>query len=110
MQGCWLVARRSWTSWPTVSTAESRSPSAVRRGDPGAKAALSALADSAFQLLPVEPLQDDEAEGLVRAHRPELTDYAVDRIVERAAGNPLLLEELGATGEPTETLRLSITG
>jgi DNA-binding CsgD family transcriptional regulator len=82
---------------------------AVRRGDPGSKRALSALADASFELLPVEPLDPADAAALVRARRPELSEHAVTRIVERAGGNPLLLEELGAAGEPSETLKLSLT-
>jgi DNA-binding CsgD family transcriptional regulator len=83
---------------------------AVRRGDTGASAALAALAEADFELLPLEPLTDDAAAELVRSRRPGLSKAIAARIVERARGNPLLLEELPMEGEPSETVKLSLAG
>ena len=46
--------------------------------------------------LPLEPLSPDEARSMVGRLGPELDDEAYDRIVQRAEGNPLFLEQLVA--------------
>ena len=79
---------------------------AVRRGDPGGAAARGRL--SAFRAVELDPLPADAAAELVRAGGPRLGRAAVSRIVERAGGNPLLLQELAAGGEPSESLKLAL--
>ena len=81
---------------------------AVRRGDPGAPQAVEALGAAGFELLPIDPLADQDAAELVAQLRPGLPMSAVEALVRRSGGNPLLLEELAASGEPTESLRLSL--
>lgn len=82
--------------------------SAVRRGDPGAAAALELAVAAGFVVLPLEPLDEGAAVELVRRVRPDLPDPVVVALVERSGRNPLLLEELAATGEPSPSLRLSL--
>ena len=81
---------------------------AVRRGDPGTAAALEAAALAGVELLPLEPLEADDATALARALHPGLSDLATRRLVERSGGNPFLLEQLAVTGEATESLRLGV--
>ena len=81
---------------------------AVRRGDPGTASALAAAADAAVELLPLEPLPEEDATELARALHPELSETATARLVERSGGNPFLVEQLAATGEATDSLRLTV--
>jgi DNA-binding CsgD family transcriptional regulator len=81
---------------------------AVRRGDPSTPAALDAAAAAGAELLPLEPLPEAEAAELARALHPELSETATRRLVERSGGNPFLLEQLAATGEPSDSLRLTL--
>ena len=80
----------------------------VRRGDAGAGAALEELGAAGFTLLPLEPLGAQEAAELVHRLRPGSSRDAVRALVERTGGNPLLIEELAASGEPTESLQLAL--
>jgi DNA-binding CsgD family transcriptional regulator len=81
---------------------------AVRRGDPGTPAALEATAAAGTELLPLGPLPEAEAAELARALHPELSETATKRLVERSGGNPFLLEQLAATGEPNDSIRLTL--
>lgn len=81
---------------------------ALRRGDSGTPATLEAVTAAGAELLPLEPLPANEAAALARALHPGLSETATRRLVERSGGNPFLVEQLGATGEPTESLRLAI--
>jgi DNA-binding NarL/FixJ family response regulator len=80
----------------------------IRREDRGAVAAFAATAASDFERLELKGLGDAAARALVQGRRPEFDDEAVLRVVRDAGGNPLLLEELAATNQPSETLRHSI--
>lgn len=80
----------------------------VRRGDPESGTVLAELDELRFSIVNLEPLDETDASTLARRLRPELSPGVVDRIVHRSGGNPLLLEELAATGEPTESLILSV--
>lgn len=82
---------------------------AVRRGDPGAGPKLDRMIAAGFAQVELAPLSQDESVALVRAQRPDLPDTAVRRLVRRAGGNPLLLEELARTGEPSASLRLLLS-
>lgn len=82
---------------------------AVRRGDPGADPKLDRMIAAGFAQVELAPLLQDESVALVRARRPDMPDTAVSRLVRRAGGNPLLLEELARTGEPSASLRLLLS-
>ena len=82
--------------------------SAVRRGDSGAPAALERLKRLGCQVLDLEPLGPEAATLLARRVRPELGDASLRRLVESSGGNPLLVEELAATGTPSESLKLAL--
>ena len=81
---------------------------AVRRGDPGAGATLERLSELGFVEVPVEPLDRARSIELVRMLRPDLSSASAQRLVARTGGNPLLLHELAATGEPSASLRLAL--
>ncbi|HEY2272029.1 MAG TPA: LuxR C-terminal-related transcriptional regulator [Jatrophihabitantaceae bacterium] len=80
----------------------------VRRGDPAAEAVLDRLRDAGFVEVWIAPLAIEDSVDLLRRLRPDLISGTVEKVVARSGGNPLLLRELSATGEPTASLRLSI--
>ena len=77
---------------------------AVRAGDEGAPTALAACRDAGMTEVSLEGLDAFSAGTLVRRISPDITDRSVDQIVARSAGNPLVLEELAALGEPSPVL------
>lgn len=81
---------------------------AVRRGDPGTANALAAVASASFELVPLEPLSDADTAALARMLHPDLSASAAATLVERSGGNPFLVEQLVASGEPSESLRLTM--
>jgi DNA-binding CsgD family transcriptional regulator len=81
---------------------------AVRTGDPGSGAALAQAEQAGCAVLEVEGLRDADAEDLLRFMRPGLGDDERARVIEQARGNPLLLEELSSSPEPSPTLRLAL--
>jgi DNA-binding CsgD family transcriptional regulator len=80
----------------------------VRLGDPGAGPVTDQLLGAGFAALEVAPLPPDSSSELVRSLRPDLTPAAVESLVRRTGGNPLLLNELVTTGEPSASLRLML--
>lgn len=80
----------------------------VRRGDGTAPRVLDRLREAGFAEVALMPLDPGDAGDVVRSLRPDLGPAAVRRVVERTGGNPLLLRELTASGEPTASLRLAI--
>jgi DNA-binding CsgD family transcriptional regulator len=78
---------------------------AVRSDEPGSKAALAAATGAGLLPLTLPPLGPDEAASVVRRLRAGLDPAAVEDIVRRAGGNPLLLEELTAYGATSATLQ-----
>jgi DNA-binding CsgD family transcriptional regulator len=80
---------------------------AVRSGDPGAGGALSHAEAAGADVIELSGLGDEDAADLVRLKNPELTGDDLNELLDRARGNPLLLEEL-ATGEPSPTLASSL--
>jgi DNA-binding CsgD family transcriptional regulator/tetratricopeptide (TPR) repeat protein len=80
----------------------------VRRGEPASDAAVDRLRDAGFVEVPLAPLDPGACAQLVRRLRPDLPEPALRRVIARTGGNPLLLEELTATGEPSPSLRLAI--
>lgn len=81
---------------------------AIRRGDARAARAVEDAGESRLELLPLPPLGREEARTLARSLHPELSETATRRLVERSGGNPFLLEQLAASGEPSESLRLAV--
>jgi DNA-binding CsgD family transcriptional regulator len=81
---------------------------AVRRGDGRTKAALERAGEVGAELLPLDPLGADAAREFARSLHPALSESATRRLVERSGGNPFLLEQLAATGEPSESLLLAV--
>ncbi len=80
---------------------------AGRPGDPEARAALDMLVEAGAERLDLAPLSDDDAERLARSVAPGLGAARLGTVVERAAGNPLLVEVLATSGETT-SLRLAV--
>jgi DNA-binding CsgD family transcriptional regulator len=81
----------------------------IRSLDPGAAATLARLEAAGATVQVVEPLATDAARELVARRRPQLSERVVDDIVRRAAGNPLLLEEMADGGEATPLLARILT-
>lgn len=79
---------------------------AVRRGDPNAASAREAL--PRFEHIAVEPLGPSDADALLDRLRPGLAHAQRRRLFERTGGNPLLIEELSAMDEPSDSLRVAV--
>ncbi len=82
---------------------------AVRLGEDGTARAREVACAAGFVDLELSALRPDEAVTLVSNLRPDLAPEAVQRVVERARGNPLLLEELSAGDSPHDAVLLSLT-
>ena len=80
---------------------------AIRSGDPGTGAAVAACEAMGLGCVAVGPVGRRDAREIVRAARTDLAAGTVERIVDEATGNPLLLEEL-AHGNGLRTLRLGL--
>ena len=80
---------------------------AVRAGDPGADGALSHTAAAGMEVIELSGLGAEDAADLVLLRNSALTGDDLTRLLDRARGNPLLLEEL-ASGEPSPTLASSL--
>ena len=80
----------------------------VRQGDPGAGPVADRLLGAGFAALELAPLPPADSTALVRSLRPDLSAAAVERLVGRTGGNPLLLNELVTTGDPSPSLRLML--
>ncbi len=81
---------------------------AVRLGDPGTTRALAAVDAAGFEQFQLGRLDDDDALRLLEGARPDLGALGATRVLDGARGNPLLLLELAADGEPSPTLRVSL--
>ncbi|MDT7575174.1 MAG: hypothetical protein QOH17_1507 [Pseudonocardiales bacterium] len=81
----------------------------VRRGDPGADATLDRLRAAGYEEHVLSPLDEATSADVVHTLRPDLPRSDVARLVTRTGGNPLLLRELSASGEPTASLRLALS-
>jgi DNA-binding CsgD family transcriptional regulator/tetratricopeptide (TPR) repeat protein len=80
----------------------------IRRGDPAADAVLGRLREAGFAEISLAPLEADDAVEVIRTLRPDLREGAVEKVVARCGGNPLLLHELTVSGDPSPSLRLAI--
>ena len=81
---------------------------AIRQRDPAADQVLAECRADGIHVLDLPPLPDQPAAELIRSLRPDLSPAAVVRLVRRTGGNPLLIRELAATGEPSDDLRRSV--
>lgn len=103
-----------WADEGTIEVLELLAPTvpilaASRPAGPSLADLHARLAAAGFGLVELLPLDDVDAEALVRARRGDLTDTTVRRLVRRSGGNPLLLRELaGHDGAPSESLRLLV--
>jgi DNA-binding CsgD family transcriptional regulator/tetratricopeptide (TPR) repeat protein len=83
---------------------------AARRGDRGSEAVLEAAAAFGAVVVELPPLGSEDAARLAMARAPALTPERARAVAERAGGNPFMIEELAATGEPSTSLRRAIAG
>ncbi len=102
-----------WAASPTLAAVELLAGrvgllAGIRRGDAGADAALDRLRDAGFIDVELRCLPDGDAGTLLRQLRPDLGSAGEARLIARTGGNPLLLRELAATGEPSPSLRLAL--
>ena len=81
---------------------------AVRLGDPGTAMALRLAQTLEAVEIELAGLDTDDARAVARSARPDLTTNDLERVVSRAGGNPLLLAEIAARGEPSLALARSI--
>ena len=80
----------------------------VRRGDPGADTVLDRLRDAGFVAVELRGLTEQDARTLLGRLAPDMGAAGAARLIARTGGNPLLLRELAATGEPSPSLRLAL--
>jgi DNA-binding CsgD family transcriptional regulator len=59
-------------------------------------------------VIQLAPLPPQAARALARQHHPDMGAADVERLVELAAGNPLLLEHLASSSRTTPTLRAAV--
>ncbi|MEO7572220.1 MAG: LuxR C-terminal-related transcriptional regulator [Acidimicrobiales bacterium] len=76
----------------------------IRLGDDGAPAARAAVAAAGGTVAALAPLDADECGALARRTRPDAEDAAIDALVRRSAGNPLVLQQLLAGNDLATTL------
>ncbi|HZC70627.1 MAG TPA: LuxR C-terminal-related transcriptional regulator [Jatrophihabitans sp.] len=111
--GVLLLDDLQWAAPPSLDTVELLAGrvglvAGVRRGDSGADPALDRLAGAGFETVELAGLRESDARSLLEQLRPELGAAGVARLIGRTGGNPLLLRELAATGEPSKSLRLAL--
>ncbi len=83
---------------------------AVRALDSGAVNAMAQLGAAGAAVQQLAPLPDDAARALVTERRGDLSGRVVDEIVRKAAGNPLLLEEMADHGATSPVMARVMTG
>lgn len=83
---------------------------AVRDGDPGTAGALDLLESNGGEVIRIGGLGPSSALAVARGVRPDLSERALGRIVARAGGNPLLIEELARQGRGSSSLTRAIAG
>lgn len=81
---------------------------AARSGDPATPSVRDHLIRAGFEVIDVPALDESDAMELARRRRPDLSRTALERVCRRAGGNPFFIEELTATPEPSESLRLAV--
>lgn len=83
---------------------------AVRALDSGAASAMAQLGAAGAAVQQLAPLPDDAARALVTERRRDLPGRVVEDIVRKAAGNPLLLEEMADHGATSPVMARVMTG
>lgn len=81
---------------------------AIREGDPDTTAALSLATEIGARIIPARGLDQRSARVLAARQRPDLPAETLERLIQRAGGNPLLLEELASRGTPSRSLEQAI--
>lgn len=81
---------------------------AVRQGAARSGAVVAALDARGALVLELGPLSAVDGARLAQARRPNLTEERAGAIARRAGGNPFVIEQLAATGEPDAGLRRAI--
>ncbi|MBI2777607.1 MAG: hypothetical protein HYX57_10160 [Chloroflexi bacterium] len=81
---------------------------AVREGDTGTATAMSLAARIGAGVVSVRGLDREAAAELAAWRRPDLPPEAIERLIRRSGGNPLLLEELASLGRPSRSLEQAI--
>lgn len=103
-----------WADAPTLAATTllvARVPvvAITRRDGDGAGVVRAALAAEGIDEVPVEPLDAEGVDELVRRHRPNVGPGELRRLRERSGGNPLILGELlEAGGDAPGSLRLAL--
>ena len=77
---------------------------AIRSDDPGSAAALATLSAARCEILKIRGLDRTSATAVAQRMRPDLSDQAIARVVDRSGGNPLLIEELALRGRGSTSL------
>ena len=81
---------------------------AIRDGDPGTADAIALLTGIGGEIVRLGGLDGVAAAAVARRMRPSLTEREVRDVVERAGGNPLLIEELSLRGRGSTSLTRAI--
>ncbi|HWJ81624.1 MAG TPA: LuxR C-terminal-related transcriptional regulator [Nocardioides sp.] len=82
---------------------------ALRNGTPDARARADTLERAGCPRVALEPLDASAAVELARRVRPGLSEEELSNVLRRAGGNPLLIRELAAHGEPSTSLRRTVS-
>lgn len=82
---------------------------AIRTGDPGTDEAVTLAEELRLEVLGLSGIETDAARSIVLRSYPDLRPTDAERVVARAGGNPLMLEEMAAHGKPSTVLLRSIT-
>ncbi len=80
----------------------------IRTGDPRTEVALALARRIGMDVVEIGGLAPADARTIVTRVRPDLSERAVDDVVGRAGGNPLLLQEIALHGEPSAILARTI--
>ena len=81
----------------------------LRSLDPGTERAMLVLRRHPVLEIELPPIEPEAARALLGERAPHLPASVVDDIVRRAAGNPLLLEEMALSGDPSPVLARTLT-
>jgi DNA-binding CsgD family transcriptional regulator/tetratricopeptide (TPR) repeat protein len=111
--GVLLLDDLQWAAPATLETMELLAGrvgllAGVRRGDSSAEAVIDRLTAAGFALLELGGLDQADARLLLRDLAPSLGPVAAGRLIVRTGGNPLLLQEMATTDEPSPSLRLAL--
>ena len=83
---------------------------AIREGDPATAGAIAPFEGGTAEIIRLRGLDRAAALELAGRLQPGATAARLERIVDAAGGNPLVIEELAAHGGPSSTLTRAILG